>query len=103
MSDCHWGATAPSCGGTKSSPFGTIGATPVALTIVLRLARTLGLARTRPTGDQMESNLRFYRRRAAEERTAALRAMTPQARDWHASLALEFAARADVAQPALTA
>lgn len=51
----------------------------------------------------MESNLRFYRRRAAEERTAALRAMTPQARDWHASLALEFAARADVAQPALTA
>ena len=43
----------------------------------------------------MESNQRFYMRRAAEERTAAHRAMTPQARDWHAKLALDFAERAN--------
>jgi hypothetical protein len=42
----------------------------------------------------MESNLRFYMRRAAEERTAAHRAMTDQARAWHAKLAGEFAERA---------
>lgn len=42
----------------------------------------------------MESNQRFYLRRAAEERTAAVRAMTPQARDWHAKLAADFAERA---------
>jgi hypothetical protein len=42
----------------------------------------------------MESNQRFYLRRAAEERTAALRAMTPQARDWHKKLAEDFAERA---------
>ncbi|MDV3256662.1 MAG: hypothetical protein LOX97_02535 [Sphingomonas sp.] len=42
----------------------------------------------------MESNLRFYQRRAAEERTAAHRAITPQAREWHAKLAQDFARRA---------
>ncbi len=42
----------------------------------------------------MESNQRFYMRRAAEERTAAHRAMTEQARAWHAKLAHEFAERA---------
>jgi hypothetical protein len=42
----------------------------------------------------MESNQRFYMRRAAEERTAAHRAITPQAREWHAKLALDFAQRA---------
>ena len=42
----------------------------------------------------MESNQRFYLRRAAEERTAALRAITPAARDWHAKLAADFAERA---------
>jgi len=42
----------------------------------------------------MESNQRFYLRRAAEERTAAMRAMTPAARDWHAKLAADFAERA---------
>jgi hypothetical protein len=45
----------------------------------------------------MESNQRFYMRRAAEERTAAHRAMTDQARAWHAKLASEFAARAATA------
>lgn len=44
--------------------------------------------------DDMESNQRFYMRRAAEERTAARRAMTPQARDWHSKLANDFAERA---------
>ena len=42
----------------------------------------------------MESNHRFYMRRAAEERMAAHRAMTEQARTWHAKLAHEFAERA---------
>lgn len=48
---------------------------------------------------QMESNQRFYMRRAAEERTAAFRAMTPQAREWHAKLAQDFAERAANSQP----
>ena len=42
----------------------------------------------------MESNERYYRRRANEERLAARRAMTDQARAWHAKLADDFAARA---------
>ena len=45
----------------------------------------------------MESNQRYYSRRAAEERTAAQRAMTAAAREWHAKLALQFAARASAA------
>ena len=43
---------------------------------------------------RMESNQRFYLRRAAEERTAAIRAVTPQAREWHHKLAQDFARRA---------
>lgn len=43
----------------------------------------------------MESDARFYRRRAAEERQAAQRSLTPQARDWHSKLAREFAERAE--------
>ena len=46
----------------------------------------------------MESNQRYYLRRASEERTAAIRAMTPAARDWHAKLAGQFAERALVAE-----
>jgi hypothetical protein len=42
----------------------------------------------------MESNLRYYMRRAAEERTKALRSITPQAREWHAKLAQDFSQRA---------
>lgn len=42
----------------------------------------------------MESNERYYRRRAVEERTAARRAVTETARAWHAKLAEDFAARA---------
>lgn len=42
----------------------------------------------------MESNYRFYLRRASEERTAAHRAITEQARAWHAKLAIDFAERA---------
>lgn len=44
----------------------------------------------------MESNERYYRRRAVEERLAAQRAMTEQARAWHAKLAEDFAERAGV-------
>ena len=42
----------------------------------------------------MESNQRYYLRRASEERTAALRSMTADARAWHAKLASDFAERA---------
>jgi hypothetical protein len=42
----------------------------------------------------VESNERYYRRRAIEERMAAQRAVTEQARAWHAKLAEDFAARA---------
>jgi hypothetical protein len=43
----------------------------------------------------MESDARYYRRRAIEERMAAQRAVTEQARAWHAKLAQDFALRAD--------
>ena len=42
----------------------------------------------------MESNERYYRRRAFEERVAAQRAITDQAKAWHAKLAEDFAIRA---------
>ena len=55
-------------------------------------------------GIVMESNQRFYLRRAAEERTAAHRAVTPQAREWHSKLAQDFARRATESGPiAITA
>lgn len=47
-----------------------------------------------PWGAAMESNERYYRRRAIEERMAAQRAVTEQARAWHAKLAADFAERA---------
>jgi hypothetical protein len=46
----------------------------------------------------MESNERFYMRRAAAERTAAHRAVTEQARQWHHQLAVDFAQRATESQ-----
>lgn len=51
----------------------------------------------------MVSNQRFYFRRAAEERLRATRALTLEAREWHQSLANDFAARAQERehQPAL--
>jgi len=42
----------------------------------------------------VESNERYYRRRAIEERMAAHRAVTDTARAWHSKLAEDFAARA---------
>ena len=42
----------------------------------------------------MESNERYYRRRAVEERMAARRAVSETARAWHAKLAEDFAERA---------
>lgn len=50
--------------------------------------------------DNMESSLRYYLRRAAEERTLAMRSVTPQARERHAQLATQFAARAESIAPA---
>lgn len=51
----------------------------------------------------MESNERYYRRRAVEERLAAQRAMTDQAKAWHAKLAADFAERASVSTATATA
>ncbi len=48
----------------------------------------------------MESNERYYKRRAIEERIAAQRAITDQAKAWHAKLAEDFAARAAVSTAA---
>jgi len=42
----------------------------------------------------MESNARYYSRRAVEERMKAQRAITEAARAWHAKLAHDFAERA---------
>lgn len=42
----------------------------------------------------MESNERYFSRRASEERRAAQRAITPEAKAWHAQLAASFAKRA---------
>lgn len=42
----------------------------------------------------MESNARYYSRRAVEERMKAQRAITEPARAWHAKLAHDFAERA---------
>jgi hypothetical protein len=42
----------------------------------------------------VESNERYYRRRAVEERMAAQRAVTETARAWHSKLAEDFAERA---------
>ena len=44
----------------------------------------------------MESNARYYSRRAVEERMKAQRAITEAARSWHAKLAEDFAERASV-------
>ena len=42
----------------------------------------------------MESNARYYSRRAVEERMKAQRAITEAARTWHSKLAHDFAERA---------
>jgi len=42
----------------------------------------------------VESNERYYRRRAIEERMAAQRAVTETARAWHSKLAQDFSERA---------
>ena len=49
----------------------------------------------------MESNQRYYSRRAVEERMAAQRAVTEQARAWHAKLAADFAERATASATAI--
>jgi len=41
----------------------------------------------------VESNERYYRRRAVEERMKAQRAVTETARAWHAKLAHDFSER----------
>ena len=51
----------------------------------------------------MESNERYYRRRAVEERMAAQRAVTVTARAWHAKLAEDFASRCAACTSIVTA
>lgn len=51
----------------------------------------------------MESNERYYRRRAFEERVAAQRAMTEAARQWHSKLAQDFAGRLEIGATAVIA
>jgi hypothetical protein len=52
-----------------------------------------GEARRTGVEGQVESNERYYRRRAVEERMAAQRAVTETAREWHSKLAHDFAER----------
>ena len=52
---------------------------------------------------QVESNERYYRRRAVEERMAAQRAVTETARAWHSKLAQDFAERAGACTAAICA
>jgi hypothetical protein len=49
----------------------------------------------------VESNERYYRRRAVEERMAAQRAVTETARAWHSKLAQDFAERASTCTAAI--
>ena len=42
----------------------------------------------------MESDHRYYARRAAQEKMAAARAITAKARDWHSQLAEDFMRKA---------
>lgn len=46
----------------------------------------------------MESNLRFYARRAAQEQQAANRSVTEAAKTWHQTLADHYAALARAPQ-----
>jgi hypothetical protein len=73
------------------------------LTIDSRFSRRFALPCWYWGVGRMESNQRFYMRRAAEERTAAQRAMTEQARSWHAKLAHDFAERAAASSMPLAA
>ena len=50
----------------------------------------------------MESNERYYRRRAVEERMAAQRAVTETARAWHSKLAQDFAERASASMVSIS-
>ena len=54
-------------------------------------------------GREMESDERYYRRRAVEERMAAQRAVTETAREWHAKLAADYLQRATAAPAAMIA
>ena len=54
-------------------------------------------------GAGVESNERYYRRRAIEERIAAQRAISEAARAWHAKLAQDFAERASASTATVTA
>jgi hypothetical protein len=51
----------------------------------------------------MESDARYYRRRAVEERMAAQRAVTETARAWHAKLAADYLERATASPQPITA
>jgi uncharacterized membrane protein len=50
-------------------------------------------------GDAMESDHRYYLRRAAEEKRAAQRAITAEARERHRELATLFSSKAEQRSP----
>jgi hypothetical protein len=52
---------------------------------------------------EMESDERYYRRRAVEERMAAQRAVTETAREWHAKLAADYFERSGTAPAQMSA
>ena len=56
----------------------------------------------RGPGD-MESDARYYQRRAIVERMAAQRAVTETARAWHSKLAAEYSERATGSPAQITA
>jgi hypothetical protein len=45
-------------------------------------------------GPTMESDRRYYSRRAVQEKLAAARAVTTRAREWHTQLAEDFSRKA---------
>jgi hypothetical protein len=51
----------------------------------------------------MESDARYYQRRAIVERMAAQRAVTETARAWHSKLAAEYSERATGSPAQITA
>ena len=92
--DCRPSATTCVSAGRKRAFVGL--AVDINLVLVIRTHRVSVGKGAFGEAWTMESNERYYRRRAVEERMAAQRAMTEQARAWHTKLAADFAERAQI-------
>jgi hypothetical protein len=62
-----------------------------------------GSSRVEGGQGDMESDARYYQRRAIVERMAAQRAVTETARAWHSKLAAEYSERATGSPAQITA